>query len=274
MASPDIAAAEQQLASTKAAHRNDPDRVIGNLQTRLASDAQQVAGSFQTGGVVPKDAAYKLHAGEQVLPAQTDLTQPQQDAQNPPEQDADSTNLPDDENAVAGEGVTLQRAYSKLNSAVTALFDGLGVRRSATVAHVAGESMSDHIDAVSKVLPTIGGVTANLSTATHTKHDPNGGATVLHPADKLRSTIVPKDNDLAKAAINACRSFVNKVESLVDETPEVKMAKSQLALISKQDGAGMSSFDLGAALLSVPGPLIQLVARLHSTRKHGAHHAQ
>jgi hypothetical protein len=58
---------------------------------------------------------------------------------------------------------------------------------------------------------------------------------------------------------------------LVGETPEVKVAKSQIALIGKSDMQGMSAYDAGAALLSIPSPLIQLIAQRHSFVKHGEH---
>jgi hypothetical protein len=195
---------------------------------------------------------------------------PQQGADT---QDNGNSSVLSDESAVEGESINLQRAYSKLNSAITALFDGLGVQRAATVAHVEGQSMSDHMQDVGKVLSTIGGVTANLLTATHTKHDPNGGATVAYPAHKLRETEVPADSDVARKAIDACRSFVSKCTALLgNDDPAVKTAKSQLDLVGRHDGEGMTSFDLGAALLSVPGPLIQKISRLHSEYKHGRVH--
>jgi len=137
---------------------------------------------------------------------------------------------------------------------------------------VKGEQMHEHIAAVGKVLPTIGGVTTNFLTATHTQHDPNGGATVAHPSHKLREAIVPKDSVEAKAAISACRNFVNKVASLLgNEDPAVQKAKSQVALIGHSEGQGMTAFDLGAGLISIPGPLIQKLARLHSGTKDGGH---
>jgi hypothetical protein len=184
----------------------------------------------------------------------------------------DTENLPDDESAVSGEPVNIQRAYSKLNSAIAEMCDSLGVRRSATCPHQEGQSMADHIGDVGQVLQTIGGVSANLLVATHTKHSATGGETVAYPAAKLRETIIPKDSVESKKAIAACRSFVSKVASLVgDDDSIVKIGKSQISMIGKNDGENMSAFDLAAALLSIPGPLIQLVARLHSGTKDGGH---
>ena len=171
--------------------------------------------------------------------------------------------------------VNLQKAYSKLNSSIVELFDGLGIHRAATIPHVDGQTMADHIQAIGQVLPTIGGVTANFLTATHTKHDPKGGSTVAHSADTLRSTIIPKDNEQAHAAVMAAKAFASDAASLLgDDDPTVKVAKGQLDLFGKNDMAGMSAFDAGAALLSVPGPLIQSIARAHSGTKAGGHSPQ
>jgi hypothetical protein len=204
---------------------------------------------------------------------------------NPIQQDAPQTTAPaqddstqpdsilSDENAVEGESANLQRGYSKLNCAIAELFDGLGVRRSATIPHIAGENLAQHLDAISNVLPTIGGVTANLLTATHTKHDQNGGATIAHPAPKLREAIIPKNSEAAKAAIAAERSFISKCAFLLgDDDSAVKIAKSQIDLIGKSDLAGMTAFDAGVGLLSIPGPLIQKVAQMHDQTKEGGMH--
>jgi mevalonate kinase len=157
-----------------------------------------------------------------------------QDEQVVPAPDGqDDSSLPDNETAVSGEPVNIQRAFSKLNSAIAEMCDSLGVRRSATCPHQEGQSMADHIQDVGQVLSTIGGVTANLLIATHTKHSSTGGETVAYSANKLRETIIPKDAAEVKAAINACRSFVSKVASLVGGPPEVKTAQSQIKMVGK-----------------------------------------
>jgi hypothetical protein len=203
----------------------------------------------------------------QTQQAAPDVAQPQQPASD------NSSNLPDDENAVAGEGQNLQRAYSRLNESVRALYDGLGIRRSATIPHQNGQSMSDHISDVGQVMADKGGISGNILTATHTQHDADGGSTVSHPNAQLQTAIIPKDSVESKAAIASCKSFVSKCESLVGETPEILKAKSQISLVGKSSGEGMTAFDLGVALLNIPGPVIQVLARLHSTQKHGEHHA-
>jgi len=259
MASQDRANAENALAQARYNNRNSADKIMEAVK------GTPVQGSFKTGGRVPKDGAYQLHAGEQVTPAPEDQAGPDQS------DDTRSDSTPDDD-AVKGESVNLHRAFSKLHETVCLMLDELGIKRNATVPHVPGENMTQHMDAVGKVLPTVGGISANMITATHTEHSATGGETVLHPTDKLHKTIVPKTFAPAKAAIAACRSFVNKVDFLVGETPEVQLAKSQISMIGKQDMAGMTAFDAATALLSVPTPLIQLLARRHSEVKHGEQH--
>jgi hypothetical protein len=238
-----------------------PDAIISRLKSNLPK--------LHKGGTVPADGAYNLQAGEQVTPAPA--TQADASTQGAPDGQTDS-GMSDNENVVAGEGVNLKRAFSKLNSAITALFDGLGIRRSSTISHVAGETMASHIETVGNALLTVGGLHANLLIATHTKHSATGGETIAYSADKLKAAIIPSKSEDAIKAIQSCRNFVNSVAKLIgDDEPVVRVAKSQLALIGKADMAGMSAFDAGAALLSIPGPLIQLIAQRHNFIKHGEH---
>jgi hypothetical protein len=201
--------------------------------------------------------------------AQPQQAAPQQSA--PDTDDASNGSVLSDEDTVSGESVNLARAYSRLNGAIAALFDSLGIRRSATIPHIDGQSMSDHIQAIGAVLPSVGGVTNNMLTATHSKHDPNGGATIAHPAAKLRETTIPKNYEPAKAAVAACRNFVNKAAFLLGDDTVVKTAKSQLDLIGKFNMSGMTAFDCGVALLSVPSPIIAEIARAHSGTKDSGH---
>jgi hypothetical protein len=193
------------------------------------------------------------------------LTAPAQDSTQ-----ADSR-LPD-ENAVSEQSVNLQRSYSKINEAIRKLADGLGVPRNSTIPHVEGQSMADHIAAVGQVLASHGGITSSVLTATHTKHDSGGGSTVAHHSQKLKEVIVPKDWEDAKAAVAAERSFISKCAILLgDDDPAIKLAKSHIALIGRANLAGMTVFDAAVALLSIPGPLIQSIARAHSGTKDGGH---
>lgn len=182
----------------------------------------------------------------------------------------DSTEVSDE--AVAGK-VNLLKQYSKLNAAITAMFDGLGVRRSMSMPHQAGQDMAGHINDVGAALQKIGGLTTNFITATHTQHDPKGGVTVAHPSEKLRSTIIPKDSELAKNAVQACKTLVSKIAGLLpDNPPEILRAKSQIALVAKEEMSGMNLFDAGVFLLAIVHPLFQLLARRHQFVKHGADH--
>src|ERR1019366_6662269 len=114
-------------------------------------------------------------------------------------------NIPDEEVA-AGAGVNLKRAYSNLNTKIIELMDGLGIRRSATIPHVRGEQIHDHLNSVSQIIANNGGVTKNFLAATHTQHSPTGGETVAFNSDKLHQTVIPAKSEVAKAAIDACKS--------------------------------------------------------------------
>lgn len=207
--------------------------------------------------------AQKAQSSSAPAPATQDQPQnspaPQQDATDQQTPETDDSTLPAED---AG-GVNLHRAFSKLNQALTKLADESGVPRSATIPHTDGQAMHDHIADVGRVLSTVGGLTANMLTAGHSVY--GSGVTVAHPSDKLRETIIPKNDENAKAAISACKSLVKKVESLLGEDdPAVKLATSQIQLVGKNGGAGMSVLDLMAALINIPGPVIQSVARAHS----------
>jgi len=183
------------------------------------------------------------------------------------DQDADNgDSSKSDEDVVADKGVNLHRSFSKLQESVTAMLDGLGVKRSATVKHIDGETMAAHIQSVHQALQPIGGMTKNLATVGNTVH--GSGETVLHPSEQLRQTIVPAKFEPAEKAIQACRSFVSKCEGLIGETPETRVAKSQLAMLAKRSGAQMTAFDLASALLVVPAPVIRDLAKKHSAHKH------
>jgi hypothetical protein len=190
------------------------------------------------------------------------------------------TSAPDDSNLSedGSEGsVKLHRAFSALNSALTKLADESGVKRSATIPYIHGQDMSDHIAAVGQALSTCGGITANLLTTSH-RADGRGfgsgdGESVAHPADALRTTLIPKDSQNAIAAINACKKLISQIASLVGEDdPTVKMAKSQLGLVGRHDAEGMTVLDLLVALQNIPHAPLQAVARAHDRTKEGGMH--
>jgi hypothetical protein len=187
----------------------------------------------------------------------------------PDPRDVDS-NAPDE---TSGEPVKIQRAYSRMNEALCALFDGLGIKRVFTSPYVDGASTESHIQAVGSAAASSGlGLTKTLLT---TFHHSGGrgfgygdGATVAHPADALRSTLIPHDSEKAIAAISACRSLLNDIEKLLgkDDTT-IKVAKAQLALVSKHDSEGMTALDVGISLQQLVHLPLQSVARGHNETK-------
>jgi hypothetical protein len=279
MAQDDVRAAEKNLADAQYAHRNDPENIEARLHASLAQGAATL-GSFKKGGVVPKTGAYKLHAGETVTPAgqQPDLSglsqpgaQPAADSQAPAPADQAEQETPGAaEEAITGESVNLKKSYSRLNSAICDLFDGLGIKRSLSSPHQDGQSMDQHITSVGEQLQKVGGATKNFISATHSiHHGGKGGMTVAHPVDKLHETVIPVNNEDAKKAVSAAKTFVRQSAFLLGDDPVIKTAKSQLELIGKHDMSGMSAFDAGASLLAMTGPIVQKIARLHSETKHG-----
>jgi hypothetical protein len=223
-------------------------------------------------------------------PAQPIQTQdPQQDPQAPqaaPSAGAQDDSQPagaaldsqDDSNAPASDeqategNVKLQRAYSRMNEALAVFFDGSGVKRSATIPYIDGQQTHEHITAVGNALQQAGGLTKNLLTSFHHSGGAGwghgDGSTVAHPADALRATIIPKDSKNAVAAISACRSLLNDIEKLLGkDDATVKVAKAQLALVSKHDSEGMNALDFGIALTQIVHMPLQSVARKHNDVK-------
>jgi hypothetical protein len=228
---------------------------------------------------LPQSALAALDAKSQATaaPAQP-APQPATPAAAPAQDDSKGPDEAKDE--AAAETVNLAKQYSRVNAALIALLDGLAVKRSATLPHIKSQSMSDHTNAIGQILPTIGGGAANLILYTHTVHGGDGGKTVLYPTEKLRTTIIPKNSELAKDAIAAERALLNDLDFLIGDhaaagKPQIEQAKSQLKLIGTRDGAGMNLFDFAAALIAIPSKLLQTTARLHSIAKHGGPgHAQ
>ena len=165
--------------------------------------------------------------------------------------------------------VNLRKSYSKLNEKLAAAFDGLGVRRMATVPYVSGGDDAEHINAVQQVIQQSGGTLANYMPTSFHKGEGKGhgsadGETALHPTDKLRSTIVPKDSKVAKEAIEAAQEHINNFKELLGkDDPTVLTAQNQLNLVRRSDAAGMNLFDLGVMLQTLPFKMTQKVAKLH-----------
>ena len=174
------------------------------------------------------------------------------------------------------ETVNIQKGYSALNAALTKLFDESGVKRSFTVPYIEGQEMHEHISTVGQAASQAGGLTKNFVTTGHHSTGKGWGSgdghTVGHPADKLRSTIIPKDDKNAIAAIAAAQKQLDNVACLVgDDDPSVKTSNAQLALVKKTDGAGMNLLDFGVMLIQLMYRPTQAVARAHQGTKKGGH---
>jgi hypothetical protein len=173
------------------------------------------------------------------------------------------------------ETVNLKKSYSALNEALVKLFDESGVHRAFTVPYLQGQETKDHINAVGQAAQQVGGLTKNLIMSAHhagAKHGSGEGHTVGHPAEKLRQTMIPKDDENAKAAIAAAQKCINNFKFLLgDDDPTVQTAQGQLNLVKPINGAGMSLFDFGALLINIMFKPTQAAARAHSGTKPGGH---
>jgi hypothetical protein len=173
------------------------------------------------------------------------------------------------------EKINLQKSYSKLNESLIHQFDGSGVRRSFTVPYVS-EPMDAHVAAVGQAAAQAGGLTGNLLLSAH-HSDGKGfgypeGHTVGHPSEKLRVTIIPKDDENAKATISAAQTHLNNIAKLIgDDDPAIQTANGQLDLVKKTDGAGMNLLDFGVMMTQLMYGPNQAVARAHSGNKDGGH---
>jgi hypothetical protein len=213
------------------------------------------ADKYHTGGVVPKDATYNLKRGEQVLAA--------------------PSNTPNAAPSDPGK-INLKKSFAKVQESLAALADGLGVKRAFAVPFVSGESAADHIKSVGNAAATAGGLGHVLLTSGHKSggkgYGSGDGETVGHHAQKLRETLIPKDWPEAQAAISAAQRFISQVGSLLGEKDQsVQVAQSQLDLVKKTSGAGMSAFDFFVLIQQCLFAPTQAIARAHSGTKPGGH---
>ena len=172
------------------------------------------------------------------------------------------------------ETVNLKKSYSALNESIVKLYDESGVRRSFTVPYIEGQPMADHITAVGTAASQNGGLTTNLVMSHHHSGGKGWGSgdgeTVGHPAEKLRQTMIPKNDERAKAAIDAAQKHINNLKFLLgDDEPTVQTAQGQLNLVKPTSGAGMSLYDLGVLLINIMHSPTQKVGQKHSEAKHG-----
>jgi hypothetical protein len=176
------------------------------------------------------------------------------------------------------ESVSLNKSYSALNEALIHLFDESGIKRSVTIPYVEGQSMADHVNAVGQAANQVGGLAANIAMSAHHSggrgYGSGEGHTVLHSADKLRSTIIPAKSEPAKNAIAAAQTHLNNLEFLLGKTdPNLQAAQSQLNLVKPTEAAGMNLFDLAMLVIGIMHKPTQAVARAHSGTKKGGHAA-
>lgn len=175
--------------------------------------------------------------------------------------------------------VNLQKSFAMLNEKLATQFDESGVRRSFTVPYIDGQKTDEHIAAVGQAAAQAGGLTANLLTTAHHSSGKGWGTgdghTVAHPSEKLRTTIIPKDDEHAKASIAAAQTHLNNMEKLLGEDdPAIQTAQSQLGLVKKSDGQGMNLLDFGVMLTQIMFPPMQAIAKAHSGTKDGGHAPQ
>ena len=172
--------------------------------------------------------------------------------------------------------INVQKTFSGVNEALTKLFDESGVKRTFTVPYIDGQGMDEHINAVGQAANDTGGLTNNLITTQHHSSGKGWGSgeghTVGFLADHLRDTIVPADDENAKAAIAAAQKHINEIaKGLGDDDPAIKVANGQLALLKKHDASGMSLMDFGVMIQQMMHAPNQAIARAHSGKKDGGH---
>jgi hypothetical protein len=170
--------------------------------------------------------------------------------------------------------VNLQRSYSKLNESIVKLYDESGVRRSLTVPYVDGQDMAEHISAVGQAAGESGGLTKSLILSAHHSTGKGWGSGDGHSvgflADKLRTTLIPKDDENAKAAISAAQTHINNLSTLLGkDNPVIQTAQGQLNLVKQTNGQSMNLLDFGVMLTQLMYRPSQAVAKAHSATKPG-----
>ena len=138
--------------------------------------------------------------------------------------------------------------------------------------------MADHINSVGQAASQSGGLSGNLIMSAHHSggkgYGSGEGHTVGHPAEKLRQTMIPKDDEHTKTAIAAAQKCINNFKFLLgDDDSTVQTAQNQLNLVKPTNAAGMSLFDFGVLLIQIMFKPTQAVARAHNGTKPGGHSA-
>jgi hypothetical protein len=175
--------------------------------------------------------------------------------------------------------VNLKKNYSALNARLAKLYDESGVKRSFTVPYIEGQSEADHIASVGQAASQTGGLTGNLVTSAHHSdgkgYGSGDGHTIGHPGEKLRQTLIPHDDENAKAVIAAAQKCITDFKFLLgDDDPTVQTAQGHLDLVKKASGAGMNLFDFGVLVIQIMQKPTQAIAQAHSKTKDGGHAPQ
>lgn len=195
--------------------------------------------------ILQQKTAQSAQATPAPVPDQTvaaPTPQPEQDSAAPEQDDDESENAP----------VKIHVAFSKLQESLIKLLDGLGISRVFTLPYIHGAPMADHIKAVGKMMTQSGGMGANLMFSAHHSggrgYGSGDGHTVAYTAQKLHETFIPAKNEDAKAALSAAKNLISQIKKLIGETPAVQTAESQLDILGKYDGRGLTALDFGVAL--------------------------
>jgi hypothetical protein len=146
-----------------------------------------------------------------------------------------------------------------------------------TVPYVDGQAAADHITAAGKAVSQAGGMANNIILTAHHSDGKGWGSgdghTVAHPAQKMRETIIPKDDENAEAVIDAATAYLNGIAKLVgDDNPDVTQAKGQLDFVKKTNGQGMSLLDFNVFITGLMAKPTQTAAKMHQGAKDGGHH--
>jgi hypothetical protein len=214
-------------------------------------------------------------------PGQTSAAAPDQSNAQPAQPDQSNTQ-PDEVaprlyDGTNGEPVNIHKAFAAVQENLIKLFDELGVKRSMTVPYIEGGDMASHLDAVSQAAAQAGGLTNNLVASHHHTggkgYGTGDGHTVGYNTERLRETLIPRDDKNAQKLLASAKSLVSKAEALLGpEENAIKTAKAQLNVMGKHDLTGMNAMDVGVAMQNMFVPILQALARAHNGNKNNAHH--
>jgi hypothetical protein len=168
--------------------------------------------------------------------------------------------------------VNLRKIYSRVLESLSDCFEENGVDPKFVVPYTEGHNMSDHIRDVGAVVSEHGGTGENFLLSYHVA-DGKGygsadGETVGFSVSKLSQTEIKPNDPAAKKVLADARVMLNQIQSLLgDDDDAVVKAKSTLRLAEAADAAGMNCLHLGALLVNVLYPPVQVAAKKHAQVK-------